>query len=113
MQFSWLEGVSKKWKEILVIGRTMERDGKRAHIIGMTLEEEAKIYLIEPYEEQKRRNRKKKCTQRMLAKEQETTSLSYLHCQEFMIGNKKLHTQGGAVALYCPKVIGKSNCFLI
>ena len=28
MQFSWLEGVSKKWKEILVIGRTFEHDGK-------------------------------------------------------------------------------------
>ena len=37
MQFSWLEGVSKKWKEILVIGRTIERDGKRYHIVGMTL----------------------------------------------------------------------------
>lgn len=112
MQFSWLEGVSKKWKEILVIGRTMERDGKRYHIIGMTLEEEAKIYLIEPYEEQKRRNRKKKCTQRMLAKEQETTSLSYLHCQEFMIGNKKLRTQGGCGGALLPESYREIKLFL-
>jgi len=39
MQFSWLEGVSKKWRGILVIGRTIERDGKKNHIVGMTMEE--------------------------------------------------------------------------
>ena len=49
MQFSWLEGVSKKWKEILVIGRTIERDGKRYHIVGMTREVAANIYIIDRY----------------------------------------------------------------
>ena len=62
MQFSWLEGVSKKWKDILVIGKTIERDGKKYHIIGMTMEEDAKLYIIEPYEELKRRNPKKAYT---------------------------------------------------
>lgn len=95
MQFSWLEGVSKKWKDILVIGRTIERDGKKYHIIGMTMEEEAQLYIIEPYEEEKRRNPKKKHTQRMILKEQEMKSFSYLHCREFRIGNRKLCTQGG------------------
>ena len=48
MQFSWLEGISKKWKEILVIGRTFEHDGKKYHMIGMTMEENATLYIIEP-----------------------------------------------------------------
>lgn len=95
MQFSWLDGVSKKWKDLLVIGKTIERDGKRYHIIGMTLEEDAALYIIEPYEEQKGRNPKKKRTQRMILKEQETKTFSYLNCREFKIGNKKLCTQGG------------------
>ncbi len=95
MQFSWLEGISKKWKEILVIGRTFEHDGKKYHMIGMTMEENATLYIIEPYEEQKSRNPKKKYTQRMILKAQEPMDISYLHCREFKIGNKKLCTQGG------------------
>lgn len=96
MQFSWLEGVNKKWKDILVIGRTIEHDEKKYHIIGMTMEEDARLYIIEPYEEQKKRNLKKKRTQRMILKEQETENNSYLHCREFKIGKKKLCTQGGS-----------------
>ena len=48
MRFSWLESAVKKWKDILVIGRTIERDGKKYHIIGMTMGEEANLYIIEP-----------------------------------------------------------------
>ena len=88
MQFSWLEGVGKKWKDILVIGRTIERDGKKYHMIGMTMEEDAKLYFIEPYEERKRRNPKKKRTQRMILKEQEIESISYLHCRELKLAVK-------------------------
>ncbi len=88
MQFSWLEGVNKKWKEILVIGRTIERDGKRYHIVGMTREEAANIYIIEPYEERKIRDAKKRCTQRMILKEQEIGGDSYMQCPEFQIGSK-------------------------
>lgn len=95
MQFSWLEGVSKKWKDILVIGKTIERDGKKYHIIGMTMEEAAKLYIIEPYEEQKKHNFKKKRTQRMILREQEIETIRYLHCREFKIGNKRLCVQGG------------------
>lgn len=103
MQFSWLEGVGKKWKDILVIGRTIERDGKKYHMIGMTMEEDAKLYFIEPYEERKRRNPKKKRTQRMILKEQEIESISYLHCRELKIGSKKLCTQGGCGGALMPE----------
>jgi len=103
MQFSWLEDVRKKWKDILVIGKTIERDGKKYHILGMTMEEEAALYIIEPYEERKRRNYKKKRTQRMILKEQDAGNTSYLHCREFKIGNKKLQIQGGCGGALIPE----------
>ena len=94
MRFSWLEGVSKKWKEILVIGRTLERDGKKYHMVGMTMEEEtARLYIIEPYEERNCHQPKKKRTQRQLIREQEIENGCYSNCREFRIGNKKLCTQ--------------------
>lgn len=96
MRFSWLEGVSKKWKEILVIGKTIERDGKKYHMVGMTMEEEtASLYIIEPYEEKNFHQSKKKRTQRQLIREQETENDGYSNCKEFRIGNKKLCTQSG------------------
>lgn len=112
MQFSWLEGVSKKWKDILVIGKTIERDGEKYHIIGMTMEEDAELYIIEPYEERKRRNLKKKRTQRMILKEQEIESISYLHCREFKIGNKKLCTQSGCGGALMPENYEEIKLFL-
>lgn len=112
MQFSWLEGVNKKWKDILVIGKTIERDGKKYHIIGMTMEEAAKLYIIEPYEERKRHNPKKKRTQRMILKEQEIESTSYLHCREFKIGNKKLCSQGGCGGVLMPENYEEVKLFL-
>ena len=48
MNFRQLEDAYEKWREVLVIGRTFERDGKRYHILGMTLAEEAKLYILEP-----------------------------------------------------------------
>ena len=112
MQFSWLEGVSKKWKEILVIGRTIECDGKKYHIIGMTMEEEANLYIIEPYEEQKRRNPNKKYTQRMILKEQEPENIRYLHCREFKIGNQRLCIQGGCGGSLMPENYEEIKLFL-
>lgn len=112
MKFSYLEGVSKKWKDILVIGKTIERDGKKYHMIGMTMEEDAKLYIIEPYEGQKRQNPKKKRTQRMILKEQEARSISYLHCREFKIGNKKLCTQEGCGGALMPENYEEIKLFL-
>ncbi|MCM1221687.1 MAG: hypothetical protein NC548_45150 [Lachnospiraceae bacterium] len=112
MQFSWLEGVSKKWKEILVIGRTIERDGKKYHIIGMTMEEDANLYMIEPYEERERHHPKKKRTQRMLLKENEIESFSCLHCREFRIGNQKLCIQGGSGGPLMPENYEEIKLFL-
>ncbi len=103
MRFSWLEGVSKKWKEILVIGRTLERDGKKYHMVGMTMEEEtARLYIIEPYEERNCHQPKKKRTQRQLIREQEIENGCYSNCREFRIGNKKLCTQSGCSGVLRP-----------
>lgn len=48
MNFSILKSHHKKWRDILVIGKTIERDNRKYHIVGMTLSEEAKLYIIEP-----------------------------------------------------------------
>lgn len=96
-----LEDFYKKWKEILVIGKTIERNNKKYHLIGMTLSEkenEAKLYMIEPYTEPKQNIHKKKgiCNQRKILKEHEEIETSYLNCSEFKIGDKILKVQGGS-----------------
>ena len=49
MNFALIENFHKKWRDILVIGKTIERDNKKYHIVGMTLADEAELYIIEPY----------------------------------------------------------------
>lgn len=113
MRFSWLEGVSKKWKEILVIGKTFERDGKKYHMVGMTMEEEtASLYIIEPYEEKNCRQSKKKRTQRQIIREQEMENSRYSNCQEFWIGKKKLCTQSGCSGVLSPDNYEEIKMFL-
>lgn len=95
MDFSFLEGFHQQWQDILVIGRTVERDNKKYHLLGMTLADEAKLYVIEPCENDKRKVRKGVRTQRRSLKEQEVKEYSYLHCRDFYFGNEKLQVQGG------------------
>ena len=49
MDFRTLEEAHQTWQEIRVIGRTIERKDKKYHIVGMTLADEAKLYILEPY----------------------------------------------------------------
>ena len=58
MNFSTLSDCHKKWQNILVIGKTIERGGRKYHILGMTLSDEAKLYIIEPYDNREPVNRK-------------------------------------------------------
>ena len=95
MQFSWLEGACGRWDKVLVIGRSFEREGRRYHIIGMTLGEKASIYLIEPYVEEVQSKRRKNASQRARLKEFDRQEDTYLHCSEFRIGSKTLTVQGG------------------
>ena len=85
----------KKWLDILVIGKTIERDGRKYHIIGMTLSDEAKLYIIEPYDKQEPINIKGIRSHRRLLKEHEGKSCCYLHCSDFHLGSKRLQIQGG------------------
>ena len=43
MKLLYLEDVYKTWNDILVIGKTIERDNKKFHIVGMILGDEEKI----------------------------------------------------------------------
>ena len=51
MNLSCLEEIPTQWERILVIGRTMERDKKKYHIIGMSAGSELRLYIIEPFHE--------------------------------------------------------------
>lgn len=55
MNFSSLESFHSKWQDILVIAKTIERNGKKYHIVGITLSNETKLYMIEPYMKPKSR----------------------------------------------------------
>lgn len=95
MNFSTLSDCHKKWKNILVIGKTIERDGKKYHILGMTLSDEAKLYIIEPYDKREPINRKGIRNYRRRLKEYKGRSCYYLHCSEFCLGSERLQVQGG------------------
>lgn len=95
MEFSFLEGFHTKWHDILVIGKTIERDNKKYHIVGMTLSDEAALYIIEPYNEPERRTRRGVRNQRKTLKEYEDIECCYLHCSEFCLGGETLRVQGG------------------
>lgn len=97
MNFSFLEGFHKKWDDILVIGKTIERDNRKYHIVGMTLSGEANLYIIEPYNEAEHINKTKKGIRnlRKILKEQEEIECCYLHCSDFYLGRERLQVQGG------------------
>ncbi|MDE7334234.1 MAG: hypothetical protein K2O16_18800 [Lachnospiraceae bacterium] len=96
MNFSALEGFHEKWQDILVIGKTTERDNRKHHIVGMTLSEDAKLYIIEPYTEPENRHKAKSRsrTQRRIQKEDDENSCFYLHCSEVCLGMEKMQVQG-------------------
>lgn len=95
MNFSTLSDCHKEWLDILVIGKTIERDDRKYHIVGMTLSDEARLYIIEPYDRREPINRKGIRNHRRILKEHEGISCCYLHCSEFCLGSERLQTQGG------------------
>ena len=95
MNFSFLEGFHTTWRDILVIGKTIERDNQKYHIVGMTLSDEAKLYIIEPYTETESPRKRGVCNIRKMLKAHDVPDTSYLHCSAFYLGNKKMQTQGG------------------
>lgn len=98
MKFLYLEEMHRKWRDVLVIGKTIERDNRKYHIVGMTLAEEAKLYIIEPYSEpvHERYKRKGVRNQRRIQREQEESEICYLHCSDVYLGNQRLQVQGGS-----------------
>ena len=101
MKFLNIESAYRKLNDILVIGKTIERDSKKYHILGMTLTDEAKLYIIEPYNEpQNDSNRKKGVrNQRKILKENtggEVSKDSYVHCREFRLGNQRLQVRSAS-----------------
>lgn len=97
MNFLYLEEVYRELHDILIIGKTIERNNKKYHIIGMTLEDEVKLYIIEPYNEPEYCSNRKKGVQnqRKILKEQKKEEY-YLNCSDFYFGNERLQVQQGS-----------------
>ena len=95
MNFSLLENFHTKWRDILVIGKTIERNGEKYHIVGMTLSDKAKLYIIEPYTTPEPKKLKGIRNYRRILKEHEGRSCCYLHCSDFCFGSEKLQASGG------------------
>ncbi len=79
MNFSILSDCHKGWQDILVIGKTIERDGRKYHIVGMTLSDEARLYIIEPYDKREPISRKGIRNYRQILKEYEGRSCPAIH----------------------------------
>lgn len=99
MIFSELERIADKIKDVLVIGKTIEREGKFYYIIGMVLvSNEVNLYIIEPYEENEgdMQSEAKHKNYREMLMEDCSFKESYLNCKEFIFGNEKIGVQGGS-----------------
>ena len=95
MDFSILEDIHQNRRGILVIGRTIERNGQKRHILGMTLEENARLCIIEPASQPDRLHRTKDRTQKARLKRNSDDPNTCLHCCEIRIGNRKCRISGG------------------
>ena len=98
MSFLRLEAVHKMWNDVLVIGKTIERDSKKYHIVGMTSGDETKLYIIEPYSEPENYSQEIKGirNQRKIQKGHKEDEVCYLHCSDFYLGEQRLQVQGGS-----------------
>lgn len=97
MQLSYLEEIPNEWRKLLVIGKTIEKNREKYHIIGMTLGERANLYILEPFSEPDYPRHKQRAhrSHRTRLKEQEERQESYLHCKELRLGDKLLKVEGG------------------
>ena len=97
MRFSFLKEACEAWEDLLVIGKTIERDTGNYHILGMTCGDATKLYVIEPYAQgaYARRKRTGARTHRRLEKELPEQAFSYLHCSDFYLGQQRLCVSGG------------------
>lgn len=97
MNFSCLADAHRTWKQLLVIGKTIERNGKKYHIIGMTLDDQNKayLYIIEPFSEPPFPKNARARSHRSSLKAQETENTAYLHCSGFRFGERLFKTEGG------------------
>lgn len=111
MDFSSLEGFHTKWRDILVIGKTIERGSMKYHVVGMTLSDEARLYVIEPCPEAESLSGKVVQNQRQILKELERHGHGYLDCRGFSLGNEHMKVQGGTGTPLTPDNHGMTQLF--
>lgn len=111
MNFSSLSGFHQKRQDILVIGRTMEQDGRKRHILGMALSDEGELYIIEPRIKPKTPAQKGVRNHRRMLKEHKERADSYLHCSDLAIGGRHFKISGGTGSPLDPENYGIVQLF--
>lgn len=85
MDFEYLSYSYRKYEQVLIIGKSFDTKRGKAHIIGMTKDDVAKLYIIEPYlyeeEEVKKRQR-----QRDILKRAESEISMYVNIESIKLG---------------------------
>ena len=92
MKFTWLEQACRSWRDIRVIGKSLQQGDRRYHIAGMALGKEARLYVLGPYLETDEPRRPAR-TQRQLQRGIGTWD-TYLGLEEIRIGTRRLRVEG-------------------
>ena len=93
MKFTWLEQACRSWRDIRVIGKSLQQGDRRYHIAGMALGEEARLYVLGPYLETDEPRRPAR-TQRQLQRGSGMWVDTYLGLEEIRIGTRRLRVEG-------------------
>ena len=93
MKFTWLEQACRSWRDIRVIGKSLQQGDRRYHIAGMALGEEARLYVLGPYLETDEPRRPAR-TQRQLQRGSGMWVDTYLGLEEIRIGTRQLRVGG-------------------
>ena len=96
MKFTWLEQACRSWRDIRVIGKSLQQGDRRYHIAGMALGEEARLYVLGPYLETDEPRRPAR-TQRQLQRGSGMWD-TYLGLEEIRIGTRRLRVEGSGTA---------------
>lgn len=90
MDFAALSKAHRTWRGILAFGRDATLKGTKCHVIGVTLEEEGELYLLERCGEGEPARRRGPKNYRGLLKEAAEGQTGLLDCQEIVLGRQTL-----------------------
>ena len=96
MNFGILESQHIRYEEVLAVGRTAARNGRRYHIAGMTRGAETKLHIIEPFQPPEPRRGVR--NHRWELKANSGPDVCYFDCSFLRLGDQTLPIRGGSAS---------------